>query len=131
MVVRAQREDLARLDALLRDLLDISKLEAGATPPRFEWVAPRELIQNAVRTVQNEASAKNIRLDTFSRDDLPFVRADRIQIERVMTNLLNNAIRHTPNGGEIRLEAEANSDKIGFRVRSRPATVHASNKQEE
>jgi NtrC-family two-component system sensor histidine kinase KinB len=115
-VVRAQREDLSRLDALLRDLLDMTKLEAGATPPRFEWLAPRELVQSAVHGVQNEANNKNIRLDTFSRDDLPLVRADKIQIERVLTNLLNNAIRHTPSGGEVRLEAKPVGEKISFSV---------------
>lgn len=115
-VVKAQREDLARLDALLRDLLDLTKLEAGATPPRFEWVSPHELIQAAARGVQREVSAKMIHLETFSRDDLPLVRADRIQIGRVLTNLLGNAIRHTPHGGEIRLDAEANGDKIKFHV---------------
>ncbi|HEX8463214.1 MAG TPA: ATP-binding protein [Abditibacterium sp.] len=115
-VVRAQREDLARLDALLRDLLDMTKLEAGATPPRFEWIAPRELIQTAARGVQSEANAKQIHLGTFSRDDLPLVRADRLQIGRVLTNLLNNAIRHTPESGEIRLEAALKDGKVEFRV---------------
>jgi PAS domain S-box-containing protein len=115
-VVTAQREDLARLDALLRDLLDITKLEAGATPPRFELVSPRELVENAARVVASEASAKKIQLSTFSRQDLPRVRADKIQIGRVLTNLLGNAIRHTSAGGEVRLEAEAKNDKIEFRV---------------
>ncbi len=115
-VVAAQREDLTRLDNLLRDLLDITKLEAGATPPRFEWVSPRELIQHAAQGVQSEAGAKGVHLETFSRDDLPLVRADRLQIGRVLTNLLGNAIRHTPAGGEIRLDAEQSGDKIKFRV---------------
>ena len=105
-VVDAQKEDLGRLDALIRGLLDITKLEAGATPPRFEWVSPRELITSAARAVAGQASAKNQRLKTFCRDDLPPVRADRNQVGRVLANLLNNAIRHTPDGGEIRIEAE-------------------------
>ena len=105
-VVDAQKEDLGRLDALIRDLLDITKLEAGATPPRFEWISPRELIASAARGVAGQASAKNQRLKTFCRDDLPPVRADRDQIGRVLANLLNNAIRHTPDGGEVRIEAE-------------------------
>ncbi|PQV62794.1 PAS fold [Abditibacterium utsteinense] len=109
-VVAAQREDLTRLDALLRDLLDITKLEAGATPPRFEPVSPRELIEAAAKAIAAQASAKGVQLQTFSRADLPLVRADRAQIGRVLSNLLGNALRHTPGGGEIKIEAE---DKTG------------------
>lgn len=120
-VVRAQREDLTRLDALLRDLLDVTKLEAGATPPRFEWIAPRELIEAAAKGIASQASAKSVQLHTFSRADLPLVRADRAQIGRVLSNLLNNALRHTHSGGEIKIEAEAHTRESGnsviFRVR--------------
>jgi NtrC-family two-component system sensor histidine kinase KinB len=120
-VVRAQREDLTRLDALLRDLLDVTKLEAGATPPRFEWIAPRELIEAAAKGIAPQASAKSVQLHTFSRADSPLVRADRAQIGRVLSNLLNNALRHTPSGGEIKIEAEAHTGESGnsviFRVR--------------
>lgn len=115
-VVAAQREDLARLDTLLRDLLDMTKLEAGATPPRFELVAPRDLVQAAARGVQTEANVKGVQLHTFSPDDLPLVRADKTQIGRVLTNLLNNALRHTPAGGEIQLEAEPSGDAVRFQV---------------
>ncbi len=117
-VVRAQREDLTRLDVLLRDLLDVTQLEAGATPPRFEWVSPRELIEAAAAGVASQASVKGVQLQTFARDDLPPVRADRLQIGRVLLNLLNNAIRHTPGGGQVHLEAEASPTKsVVFRVR--------------
>ncbi len=117
-VVRAQREDLTRLDALLSDLLDVTKLEAGATPPRFEWVSPRELVEAAAQGVAAPANAKGVRLQTFARDDLPPVRADKSQIGRVLLNLLNNAIRHTPRGGQIHLESETSPDQtVIFRVR--------------
>ena len=117
-VVRAQREDLTRLDALLRDLLDVTKLEAGATPPRFEWVSPRELVEAAAQGVMGHANASGLTLQTFARDDLPLVRADRLQIGRVLSNLLNNAIRHTPGGGQIHLEAQSGSNgTVDFRVR--------------
>jgi len=119
-VVRAQREDLTRLDALLRDLLDVTRLEAGATPPRFEWIPPRELVESAARGIASQAGAKGVRLATFSRADLPLVRADRAQIGRVLSNLLGNAIRHTPLGGEVKIEAEAHSESdkhsVVFRV---------------
>ena len=116
-VVAAQREDLARLDALLRDLLDMTKLEAGAIPPRFEWVSPRELVEGASRSLAAPAREKGVSVQTFSRADLPLVRADRVQIGRVLSNLLNNALRHTPQGGEIKIEAEPRENQVVFRVR--------------
>ena len=115
-VVRAQREDLTRLDTLLSDLLDMTKLEAGATPPRFEWVSPRGLVDEAARSLQASAQAKGVELQTFSRADLPLVRADRIQIGRVLANLGSNAIRHTPSGGHVKIEAEPRGTGVVFRV---------------
>ena len=104
-IVAAQREDLARLDQLLRDLLDISRLEDGATPPRLEAVSPGELVEAARASVASQASAKGVVFHAEVAPDLPPVRADRAQINRVLVNLLNNAIRHTPEGGEVRIEA--------------------------
>lgn len=128
-VVKAQREDLTRLDVLLRDLLDLSKLEAGATPPRFEWVAPRELVDNAAQGITAQAKAKGLHLQTTARDDLPLVKADRAQIHRVLSNLLNNAIRHTPPGGDVRLEAEANGQSVLFRVSDTGSGIPAQYRQ--
>jgi len=103
-IVAAQREDLARLDQLLRDLLDISRLEAGATSPRFDRVAPQSLVEWARGSVASQAAAKSVSLHSEVAPDLPTVRADRAQVSRVLINLLNNAIRHTPGGGEVKIE---------------------------
>ena len=105
-VIGAQREDLERLERMMRDLLDITRLEAGVTPPRFEIVPPGELVQAAVRAVDNSAQAKDITLTWNAPDGLPAIRADRSQIQRVLVNLLNNAIRHTPDGGSVTVSAQ-------------------------
>lgn len=115
-VVRAQREDLTRLESLLRDLLDLTKLEAGAIPPRFEWVSPGELVEDATQGVAAQAAAKGVRLESHSAAKAA-VRADRAQIERVLTNLLNNAIRHTEARGHVEVEALDDGDKVKFRVK--------------
>ena len=125
-VVLAQREDLMRLDALLRDLLDLTRLEAGANPPRFEWVAPRELVDVAARDVAAAAHAKDVQIQTFSRDDLPLVRADRVQIERVLLNLLNNAVRHSPAQSTVSVEAQnGEAGKVLFRVKDKGGGIPA------
>ena len=61
-VVEAQQEDLQRLERMMRDLLDLTRLEAGATPPRFEVVNPKDLIKNAADSVEAQAQAKGITL---------------------------------------------------------------------
>ncbi len=105
-IVGALREDLSRLDRMTHDLLDITRLEAGVIPPRFALTKPGELIAGAMRGVLPQADAKKVRLAAETLPTLPVVRADRGQIERVLTNLLSNAVRHTPVGGEVRVSAE-------------------------
>ena len=62
-IVAAQLDDLGRLDRLMRDLLDLTRLELGTTPPRFEIVRPREIVRAAVESVASQAEAKGIDLD--------------------------------------------------------------------
>jgi len=115
-IVAAQSEDLARLDQLLHDLLDLSRLEAGATPPRFEMVRPGDLLESARSSVAAQALDKGVDLHLDISPGLPAVRADRAQVARVVINLLNNAIRHTPSGGRVSVEAQPNGDTLVFRV---------------
>ncbi|MBC8140277.1 MAG: HAMP domain-containing protein [Armatimonadetes bacterium] len=115
-VTAALREDLLRLERMMRDLLDITRLEAGATPPRFEVAKPGDLVSGAVRGMQSQAEAKNVSLTIEPLPELPTVRADRGQIGRVLTNLLSNAVRHTPAGGAVRVSAQLVGDAVRFTV---------------
>ncbi len=119
-IVAAQREDLGRLDQLMRDLLDITRLESGTTPPRLEPTHPRELAQESFDMVQAVAKGKGVALKIVAPDDLPCVRADRAQMDRVLVNLLNNAIRHTPEGKAVQVEVarvdSSPESKVRFRV---------------
>jgi two-component system, NtrC family, sensor histidine kinase KinB len=110
-IVNAQRQDLERLDRMMRDLLDLTRLEAGAMPPRFEVVAPLELLTQARSAVEAQAEKKGIAVRlTGSHPGLPAVRADQGQIGRVLVNLVSNALRHTPRGGKVTLTAEPTGD---------------------
>lgn len=118
-------EDLRRLERLTRDLLDITRLEAGATPPRFEIVSPRELALAAVGAVTADAQAKEIRLLIDAAPGVPEVRADRGQIVRVLLNLLNNAVRYTPEGGTVRVGVRAEDGRVAFSVQDTGAGIPA------
>ena len=115
-VVMAQQQDLERLERLMRDLLDMTRLEAGVTPPRFEIVSPQELAQGAVASVASQAEAKGVTLTEEVASGLPAVRADRGQINRVLVNLLNNAVRHTPPSGQVTVRAQPEGDRVRFEV---------------
>ncbi len=115
-IVRAQREELVRLERLMEELLDLTKLEAGTTPPRLELVEVAELVRLPVQTVMPQASAKGVQLLVAPSEDLGKVRADPSQIGRVMTNLLANAIRHTNAGGVVTVRASASEYDVTLRV---------------
>jgi len=116
-IVQVQRQDLERLDKLMRDLLDMTKLQAGSSPPRFEIVSPEELVKMTVSGVKISAANKGVKLSSEIDPLLGPVRADRSQIVRVLTNLANNAIRHTPPGGEVLIRAQQHDDQVRFGVR--------------
>ena len=115
-VIAAQRDDLERLERMMRDLLDVTRLEAGVTPPRFEIVKSDELAASAMQAVDASAKAKGVELIHDWPEQLPSVRADRNQITRVLVNLLNNAIRHTPTGGSVTVRVYQERDGVGFQV---------------
>ena len=104
-VLGACREDCERLDKLMRDLLDLSKIEAGESQPELHSVKARELIMDEVETLRPQVEAKGLSFVVDIPIDLPRVLADRSQVERVVANLVVNAIRYTRQG-EIRINAE-------------------------
>jgi len=115
-IVTAQLEDLDRLDRLMRDLLDMTRLESGITPPRFDSVPPAEIVQSALNAVSAQAEAKGLALTSEIARDIPDVRADRSQIIRVLVNLLTNAVRHTSEGGKITVRLRRDNASAMFEV---------------
>jgi NtrC-family two-component system sensor histidine kinase KinB len=116
-LVAAQRQDLERLEKLMRELLDITRLEAGTAVPRLALVPPAELLQSAEAALRQKAASANVALTLDPLPELPLVRADRSQIQRILVNFVDNAIRHTPAGGDVRLRAERRGDEVLFQVR--------------
>lgn len=114
-VVQVQKADLERLEKLMRDLLDVSRLEAGSAPPKFEAVAPKELLQTMVAPLKPQAEKKGVTLSWEAQTE-PKAWLDRNQIGRVLINLVNNAIRHTPAGGKVNVRAIPGTDQVTFEV---------------
>ena len=98
------RVEMARMVALLDDLLDLSRLYAQATKLKREPCRPRELLEAAAQRFAARAQSTGITLSVEPACDLPErAELEISSIERLLDNLLVNALRHTPSGGSIRL----------------------------
>ncbi len=115
-VLKACREDCTRLEKLMRDLLDLSKIEAGEAAPKLLPIGAGALIAAAADSFRGQAESKGLRLTIDVPPDLPAVLADRVQIERVVANLLSNAFRHTDPGGEIHLSAMRRDGQVAVSI---------------
>lgn len=104
-ILETQASDLERLERLMRDLLDASKLEAGAAPPKLEPIQVIDLVMHPVENLRIQANQKGVSLSMEIPSQLPVVMADQLQIGRVLTNLMGNAIRHTHPGGSVTVRA--------------------------
>ncbi len=114
-VLGACREDCERLDKLMRDLLDLSKIEAGESQPELLPVKVRELIMDEVETLRPQVEAKGLSFVVDLPVDLPRIMADRSQVERVIANLVVNAIRYTRQG-EIKISTEQHGHYVAVSV---------------
>lgn len=88
---------------LSQQLFELARLEYGGIKPQRERFAMGELVSDVAQKFELTARTRELNLHIDVPGPLPLVNADVSMIERVMTNLLDNAIRHTPVGGEIRL----------------------------
>lgn len=115
-VVNTQLEDLERLHRTMQELLDLTRLEGKAAQPKLAPIGPKSLLDAAYNAVKAKATDKSVELTVTASDDLPQVVADQGQITRVLINLADNAVRHTPSNGSVHLTALATPDGVEFTV---------------
>lgn len=116
-VLQACREDCERLEKLMRDLLDLSRIEAGKDVPQLSPHLIREMIAATAESFRGQAESKGIVLKAEVSPGLPPVLADRAQVERVISNLVSNALRHTERGGAILIAAAPREGHVAVSVR--------------
>lgn len=100
LLSRAKERTKGLLD-LIKDLLDLSKIEAGKMVQYKEPLALQELIQRVVDLMKVEAEYKKIDLRFTAPLKVPSINADRNSMEGILTNLISNAIKYTPEGGKV------------------------------
>ncbi|WP_084128037.1 sensor histidine kinase [Cellvibrio mixtus] len=92
-----------RMTRLVKELFELSKLDAGREVPQFENFSLAELLQDVVQKYSLHAQQKNISLRAAYTDQLYMVNADIALIERVLENLIDNALRYTPENGHVEI----------------------------
>lgn len=115
-ILQVCRDDTARLDRLMRELLDLSKIESGEATPVRSVVRVAPLLRDTVEMLRLQVEAKPLALYVDVAPDLPPVFVDRAQIERVVGNLVTNAARATPQGGRITVSAATRPKAVAISV---------------
>lgn len=115
MLKRAKERGHGLLD-LINDLLDLSKIEAGMAVQYKEPLQMEELLGKIHEAMLPEAEAKRLKLKLHVEPPLRLVQGDRNNLEGVFTNLVNNAIKYTPEGGEIDIRVKGEGENIRIDV---------------
>lgn len=115
-IVVSMKSEVQRLIKMVSELLDISKMKTGSIELDKKLVAPKVIIDYSASPFDVQLSEKNITLEKVIDPEIPEFMADTEKISWVLINFLSNAIRYTPEGGHILIEAKKNQDKVEFAV---------------
>jgi two-component system sensor histidine kinase KdpD len=102
-LVETACEEAARLARLVSNVLDVTRLEAGAVHPRREWVPLVEIVGAALTRLERPLAGRPV--TAALPDDLPLAFVDPVLLEQVLLNLVENAVKYTPAGSEIEIRA--------------------------
>jgi len=109
------KEETDRLSILINDLLNLSKIESQSFDLQKD--DPKKVLDKVVNLLKKNAADKKIDFKVEIADNLPLVYMVREQIKQVLINLIDNAIKYTPAGGEVKVKVEHEGDKVYFSVK--------------
>lgn len=123
LAIAVQHTD--RLARLIAELFELARLDAGEVRLKPESFPPAELVQDVAQTFEIAARERAIRLQTDLGANTPPVRADIALIQRALANLLDNALRHTPAGGTVKVSLATTGNRVRVAVAdSGPGIAH-------
>jgi signal transduction histidine kinase len=108
--LRVIRANVDRMNTLVSDLLDISRIESGRLKLYIQSIPIKTVVDEVVQTMQERIKAKELTLTVTVPEDLPLVQADADRLIQVLTNLMSNAYRYTSPGGKISVKATVWTD---------------------
>jgi signal transduction histidine kinase len=97
---------------LINDILDLAKIEAGKMEVRPEELSVPELCETQATMLRPQAEKKNIELRTQYDSALPLIKQDAAKLRQILSNLLSNAMKFTPEGGRVQLRASAEGEEV-------------------
>jgi signal transduction histidine kinase len=110
------RKHSLHLRRLIGDLFELSKLEAAGVQPALEWFSLPELMHDVGQEFELQAREKDVGLEIRAELEACMVRADIGLIQRVLENLIRNALKHTPAGGVISISLDPKPDRVAVAV---------------
>jgi len=106
-----------KLNKMIDDLFELSKLDAGNVQPNLEKVSVAELVQDLVLQFKPIAEKKGVQLEAvFPENPNSLITADMSLLNRAITNLIDNAIKHTPEGGKVSIISTRNGEDVVLEV---------------
>ena len=111
------RDEAMRLEGLVEDLRTLSLSDAGELSLELHSLSPRDLLVEARLLFSISAVQKKIAIDVEASDNLPLIQADPSRLMQVIGNVVENALRHTPEDGQILLGAKQDGESVRFFVR--------------
>ncbi|MGZ4745248.1 MAG: sensor histidine kinase [Oryzihumus sp.] len=124
-LLAATEESVDRLGAIIANLLDLSRLQTGGVNLVLDDVGVEDVVARALRGLPDDGT-----LEVALPDDLPEVRVDAGLLERVVANLVDNAVRHTPPGTPVTVGADAGDGRVRLWVADRGPGVPDSSREE-
>jgi signal transduction histidine kinase len=109
------QEHARRLGTLVDDLFELARIDAGALSHELQVVSVKPIVESCVRGVEAEARAQGVHLDQRLAD-APDVRCAPDQVERVLLNLLTNALQHTPSDGSVAVLLDSDPKEVTVTV---------------
>ncbi len=105
------RSNIERMNTLVSDLNDVSKIEANRLRLDFKSLRMMDVVEETVRSTRKQIEEKGQQLELEIPADLPMVWSDRTRLAQVLVNLISNAQKYTPQGGKIQIFAEASDNE--------------------
>jgi signal transduction histidine kinase len=112
----AMHEQVERLGMLVDDLFELARIDAGVLTLELRDAPLRGVVESCLRGLEAEARSRQVRLESTIPSSLPPVRCAPEQVERVLFNLLTNALRHTPSDGSVAVVVEPDGSEVQVAV---------------
>jgi two-component system, OmpR family, sensor histidine kinase KdpD len=120
-------EEAERLERLVSNLLDMTRLESGVVEPKREWVPLVEVVGTALNRLDRQLGAREVTVDIA--DDVPLLSVDPILVQQLFVNLLENAIKYTSPGSEILVRAARAGGAVAVEVADRGPGIPAGDEE--